>query len=256
MIDYYDIDAISASRLKKFRKSEKHGLLPDHESQSLAFGTAFHMAILEPEKFKSVYQTFSNRLDLRKKSHKRLNFYALSKYKMLSQQELEAITEMQKSICKNLLAHDIIKSISPDSIEKEYYWEIEGLKYKAKIDGYSPAYNAIVDIKTTSDSTVSGFTKSCFNYGYHISAVQYYEALEKVDNLTPDYFILIAVEKEPPYITSVFCYHRESEAISGAWEERDLLIQRYKRVVIDKEEPASYFEGIEYIQYPEYLYKY
>ena len=59
----------------------------------------------------------------------------------------------------------------------------------------------IIDLKTT--AYLKGFDKSVFRYGYHRQAAMQLDGLESIDGKKRQY-VLFAVEKDAPYLTSVF----------------------------------------------------
>ena len=89
--------------------------------------------------------------------------------------------------------------------ELPVFGKIEGLDAKCKVDFLNTKYNVCVDLKTTTNSAPDEFSKSVYNYRYHVQAA-FYMDLTKAER-----FIFIAVEKEAPF--NVELYELDAETI-------------------------------------------
>lgn len=88
--------------------------------------------------------------------------------------------------------------------ELSYFWQDKdtGLVCRCRPD-FLRGGNIIVDIKTTADAEPKAFSKQIANLNYHLSAAFYLDGVTAVTGEKYDKFIIIAVEKEPPYGVSV-----------------------------------------------------
>ena len=91
---------------------------------------------------------------------------------------------------------------------------------KFKPDVFLPERGIVVDIKTTQDAERKEFEKSIFNFGYHLQAGFYFEGLRRL-GFEPDLYLIVAVEKEPPYGVKV--YNLDPDVIDFGWRDEDAL---------------------------------
>lgn len=70
----------------------------------------------------------------------------------------------------------------------------------------------VVDYKTAADASPARFGRAAADHGYHIQGPYYLDALRWLD-LTGDHppvFVVVAQEKTPPYLVSVFTYKQRA----------------------------------------------
>ena len=77
-----------------------------------------------------------------------------------------------------------------------------------------PKSGIIVDLKSTGDARVKEFTRSVFNYGYDMQGGFYFEGFKRL-GYRPKAFVLLAVEKSPPYAVRV--YRLMPEVLEFGW---------------------------------------
>jgi hypothetical protein len=131
-----------------------------------------------------------------------------------------AVTEEQWNISSILLSNytkkediynDTLRSyaVSHDKAEIDVYnevmhtAEIEGVLCKGKIDRrlvYNTGWG-LIDLKTTANAGLIGFSKSIRNYEY-IRQLAFYSLL--VSDIPPKYIVIIALQTEPPYQVQMF----------------------------------------------------
>ena len=112
---------------------------------------------------------------------------------------------MRNAVFAHPFARQILSSGKP---EQTIIWNDEetGLNCKGRIDWLPDMVteNVLVDLKTTSDASLKGFTRSCVDYGYAKQAGMYLDGVIKATGAVFDAFIFIAVEPGPPYRTEVY----------------------------------------------------
>ena len=64
------------------------------------------------------------------------------------------------------------------------------------------------------------------NLLYHVSAAQYYDACEAVLDRTPDFFVFVCVESEPPH--GVACYELQPRDILVGERLMNIARERYR----------------------------
>ncbi len=95
-------------------------------------------------------------------------------------------------------------------------WKDEetGLDCKGIIDRVCEwnGYTALIDLKTCVDADKDSFSKTIGNYGYHVRAAWYLDALNKIKPMDRRFFFVL-VEKSPPYLCNWFDAHDDNDAL-------------------------------------------
>jgi hypothetical protein len=105
--------------------------------------------------------------------------------------------------------------------ETSIFGKIEGLDAKCRVDFLNTKHNVIVDLKTTNSAAPDEFSKSVWNYRYHVQAA-FYMDLTKAER-----FFFIAVDKEKPF--NVELYELDPEAIEKGRIEYKKDIETLKK---------------------------
>ena len=182
-------------------KSIKHMLLDAHEpTDAMAFGSAFHEALLEPEKFKC---TLLPQGDKRTKEYKDAMANLNVVGHLLSDNDLQTLNDMLESVKSNLKLKQVLDAKT--WVERAIFaTHIDtGLRVKIRPDFYTEKYKGIaIDVKTTTDASPQKFKGSIYNFRYYRSYALYYvimrDASEALGFPFNDYRLL-AVEKTAPY---------------------------------------------------------
>lgn len=113
----------------------------------------------------------------------------------------ELLTQMTKSIRQHPAARLLLQSGVAESV---HLWtdETTGIDCKLKADWLTSIENLVVDLKTTKDSSPSGFRRSCRQMRYHVQAAFYLDGLAKTS--PRDGFVFICVEKKYPFKVAVY----------------------------------------------------
>ena len=225
---YHGTKALSKSGLDQFRKSPAHfrawqdGITKNESSPALEFGTAVHMAILEPELFAATYTVFSG--DRRNKDGKAAYEAVIASGKTpLNQEQWDNITGAAAAVHAHPAAAPLLNGIQT---EVSCFDNWMGVKVKARIDGLGKDY--IIDVKTTQDASPVAFGKSCAQFRYHVQAA-WYRQITGINR-----FVFIAVEKEAPY--GVACYELDEQAINLGID----IIEEQLRTYIECEQLNSW----------------
>ena len=205
--DYHKHPALSNSGisllLDRPSKYYHQVILEERESTAaMTFGSAFHCAVLEPERYAVEYAT--NPHDGRTKSGKEWAANNTNKT-ILSSADAELIEKMRDGIGKNALARTLI--MEPGLIEESYFWTdiITGVVCKCRPDKIVTVDERVIvlDLKTTDDASPESFAKSVANYGYHRQAYWYVFGLDE-NIIAVDEFIFVACEKKPPHECALY----------------------------------------------------
>ena len=180
---YHEAPGINASQLNAFARSPAYCLLrrsePEKSTAALRIGVAVHGILLNHTDPKHVPE--------------------------ITVAEVAKAVAMAESLgdnpdFKKLLAHT-------DATEMSIFWERQGIRCKARPDGYGRGF--ILDVKTTRD--LKRFSPwSITDYGYHIQAGWYQIALEEALDRETDAFYFPVVQSTEPFETAVFRLHNDS----------------------------------------------
>lgn len=203
---YDEIPAVRRSDLWELRKSPAHYLYAaTHERETtsaLAFGTAAHKYILEPDDFWNCY-AIAPKVDRRTKAGKEeyTAFLEQSAGKtIIAQEDFETIKQMDEAIMQNESAIRLLKT-GQHEVPIEWTDPETGEECKCRPDCITGDY--IVDYKTTMSCEGNAFEYSCRKYGYKLQAAMYTEGVFNT-TLESKKFAFVAQEKNPPYAVRVY----------------------------------------------------
>lgn len=235
-MDYYNHPAMSRSKLVDLDKMTpyewylKHlaNALESKSTKALDFGSAFHCAILEPHLYNDLY--CYNPYDMRTKQGK--EFYGENNHKtILSKADNDLLDNMFWSL-SNHPAYKIIKSC--DLKEEEFYFDLEGIEFKAKIDCVDTKSHIIYDVKTSADSykydiytnqVEDKFFRDMSKYGNDAQVYIYSEAYKQKYGVMPR-FTFICIQKKLPYQVQVIDV--EESFLECGMNKTNRLISLYK----------------------------
>lgn len=206
---YHSLPLFSNSLAQQVRRSPAHAKvwLDGHReyTDAMRTGSLIHANILEPDRFEA-HHIVEGKRDKRLKAWKE----AAKEHgedACLFQSEYDKIHRIGDAVRNHPAAAQLLADSDPSLREITGFWQSDdGVENKARIDLLCPFQDgvAIVDIKTTKDASFAAFQRSIANYGYHTQGAQYSECIRKCADLNPQWFIIIAVEKEPPYAVAVY----------------------------------------------------
>jgi hypothetical protein len=260
MATYHAWRAASNSRLSRLHRSPAHLKAyleqPPADTAALAAGRAIHCAVLEPDEFPQRF-VVAQKCTATKKDKERCRnngtqFWAQEGWRCgvhpgtgPADDSQQVITEGDHAMClrirDNVHAHASAGGLVTGEGRNELtlLWrdaETEQL-CKARHDRHSPviAGGAIVDVKSTIDARLNPFERSIFAHGYHRQGAFYLEGAEALE-LPAQHFVIIAVEKDPPYAVAVYRL-TEGALEAGAQQIRQLL-RRYAACMATDTWPA------------------
>lgn len=195
---YHAYEGISNSGLNHVARSPAHyRYAPPYKStRAMEIGTAFHTALLEPERYESEYMTVTGCNDRRLAEYKgAAKVYGNDK--TLTESEGAGCVIMAEAIRANTAARELL--------EKEGYAEISafiedpetGVLMRCRydwltVDGYA------MDLKKTQDAREHAFSRAMFNYRYHCQAAMYRHIYELITGKPLENYQFLAVEETPP----------------------------------------------------------
>jgi hypothetical protein len=195
---YYGIQKVSNSLLGLVA-CHRDGLPPFKVSEdTLEFGRQFHEAILEPEKYRS-----------------RITEPGYIK-------NIFRIKEMVKVARENVIIKMALNAAGTRYEFSHFFTEERyDIECKAKFDILSQGGKTIIDLKTTSETTLQGFVESITKYNYHRQAAFY------MDHSTADKFVFIGVTKKSPYRTFTVVLEINDELTCIGRKQYEELIDFY-----------------------------
>ncbi|HXG58144.1 MAG TPA: PD-(D/E)XK nuclease-like domain-containing protein [Thermoanaerobaculia bacterium] len=218
--EYEAIPAINASVLEHFERSAAHAreamLHPPKPTDAMEFGTALHVAVLEPARFSREYVA-APKCDRRTKVGKETWAAFEAEHRgaqLMDAEDFIAICRMRDAVWSHPVAKELLRG--PGHNEVAVVWENEetGLLCKALLDriGSFDGWTWIPDLKSTGDASPREFSYSIKRYHYGAKAAYYLDGCNTVAP-RPRRFCWIAIEKEPPY--AVALYEPTDDAINA-----------------------------------------
>lgn len=239
----------------------------DGDTPAKAFGKAYHCRVFEPEVFAATYALppVDPPRDLRHlrnaKSPSEATLEAIAWWDdyaaqnagkiMLSQEQFELIEEMLAGLKANPLVNKLLFVDAGDN-EVTLRWvdADTGVECKARPDRWLRAMRVMLDLKSTDDAELSAFMRSVEKYGYHIQH-SHYSAGAAACGEPLDEFLIVAQEKEAPYLARIFRVDTGAEA--RGFELRERGLQTLKRCIETQTWPG--YTGITEITLPAWAMK-
>lgn len=209
--EYRAHPALSQSDLRHILKSPLHYANREklqRNSEAMQFGTAAHMALLEPMKFKELYLTEptampnGEAINRRKKADKEfLEDFRLKNLDkvVIEEDDLDCITGILNSLLTNETAAMLLTGGEP---EIAACWEYRGHQCKGKLDKWHinhPLFGkTVVEFKTTQDASEAQFSREIINRGMDFQAAFYNIAFNA------DRYFIIACDKSAPYAHGIY----------------------------------------------------
>ena len=248
---------------------------PRTPTEAMRFGSAFHTFMLEPDEFTSRHSIAVQCSAILKSGanagkhcsndanytnagagycgqHKPVGSTALTN--AISRDDFNAIEAMSAAIHAQPSARLVMqKNDSEDDEEVAIFTERDVNGYplvcKGKIDIWRPrSLNAMADIKTTTNASPAEFARDIENMAYHRQAAFYFDLCEAIGKPV-ETFILIAIEKSPPYGCACYTLAPNSPSVEVGRDENRRLMETYARCEQSGYWP-SYAETFEEIALP------
>ena len=249
--EYRLLDAIGKSDLDLIAKSPAHfKCAVREETAAMALGSAVHCAVLEPTRFATDY-VVAPECDKRTKAGKEqwAEFEAANAGKIVLGMEDGMLCHY---LAQSVLSHghglaaQLLVGAMP---EVSALWSDAefNVRCRARFDALTPG-GWIIDLKTTTDASPRGFSKSVANFRYHVQAAWYLDGYQiATGGDLPVGFLFIAVEKTPPYAVALYELDAESVDHGRMVARRDLA--RYANAR-DLDHWGGYQEGIQTLSLP------
>ena len=185
----------------------------EQKNDAYMIGRAVHMLALEPKKYHESFYKMTETVDLRTKSGK--EFYEKVCNEAGDKQILRpAEWELIEDIAHSIEQHAVWNKVGSGNVEHSIYWDggIYNTRLRARPDFFND--NIIIDLKTT--ESISAFSRSVYQYGYHRQAAMQIDGLKNIDGKNR-FFAFFVVEKKAPHLTA--CFQLDEQAIEQGRKE-------------------------------------
>ena len=258
---HHDVEAISKTNLDHIHQSYQHYLESKKEQTSplsgplpkcLVEGAALHCLVLTPEQFTTDFRILPP-LNRRTREGKALYQQILSEGKPVIPASVFVKLEAMGGAIGN---HPTASKLLKDGIaESSYLWTDPdtGVMCKCRPD-YLIKDIAIPDIKTCMDASYDAFQRAIIDHRYHVQGAYFIDGVSAVlnDGVKRD-FILIAVEKSPPFAVAV--YKLSDKAIELGREIYKMDLKKYKAHIEAPTMWPGYSPSVEDIELPNWAYR-
>ncbi len=201
---YHSYEGISNSGLNLVSRSPAHyaHAAARTATRAMDIGTAFHTALLEPERYAAEYMTVSGINDRRKSEY----VQAAKQYgkdKTLTESEGASVAVMQEAIRANSAARAILDQKGYAELSAFIADPGTGVLMRCRFDWLTESGIAL-DLKKTQDSRESAFSRSIWQYRYHCQHAMYSHVYELITGQPLQAFKFLAVEEQPPCANVVY----------------------------------------------------
>lgn len=247
---YHSMPGVSNSGLNMVARSLAHYKYRSQfkQTRAMEIGTAFHTALLEPERFKSEYMMLRDINDRRKSEYKEAA-KVYGNENTLTASESDSVLTMLHAVMDN-----------PDAmavLDKEGHAELSGFAQdpetgiwiRARFDWLTTDGHAL-DVKKTQDARERAFQKSIHNYRYYCQDAMYSHVYELITGQPLEKYEFLAIEEQPPCANVV--YELDVLAKKYGWDEYRAALLKYAEAV-EKDQWPAYQETRGLIGLPEYL---
>lgn len=234
--EYHAHPALSASGLKALAQSPAHYQASRQyreETPAMRLGSAFHCAVLEPERFDTEYASAD--FDRRTKSGKaRAAELEASKTLLLSRDDFDAVQRMRDAIFAHRTASELLQTRGGVA-ESSWFATVDGVECKCRPDWLLMGDSIIVDLKSTLNANPKDFGRTVFNFGYHLQACHYLRVLQAAE-VRAERFVFVACEKAAPFGVSVHIL--DDAAMELGYTQHNRLLDLYRHCLAVNEWPG------------------
>lgn len=224
-----DTSRISKSGLDLINKSPLHYwhryLNPDREQEStpaLEFGSAFHLALTEPDIYADRYAVFNGdrRTNAGKAAYQEL---IDAGRQIIKQDDADTISRMRDAVYRY---PRLVDALQHGKHEQTFTWKDSHTHAPCKMRLDTLHNNVVFDWKTTEDASPMAFRHSVRKYRYHVQNAFYMHGLAE-NGIHINAFYFVAIEKSAPH--GVGIYELPHEAINEGMQAYEANLVTYMR---------------------------
>lgn len=208
-----DAPSISSSGLKLITKKTplhywwQSAMNPNRpaqkQSRALNLGSALHDLILLGSDIGKAFHIlpadFNPRATTAQAEQIQARDYAIKKGKrVLTKADFDTLQAMAESVMRHELAMALVTAGTPE-ITLAARDPITGVWMRARPDVLPDTMEIVPDVKTAADASLDVYERAATRFGYFQSAAHYLDVIEQIYGEAKRRFVLITIEKEPPY---------------------------------------------------------
>jgi hypothetical protein len=254
--DYHKEEAVSKSDLELFHRSPAHYRAKElkEPTSAMVFGAAFHTFTLQPDLFGHDFEAMPEGMNLRTKEGKDFALIAEKEGKtIIKWGDWEIMKAMGKSLNNHSTAQTLLSSKGPREISGFWTDKRTGLDCKLRADLITSESHIVADLKTTTDARLEPFMSKISNLHYHWQGAHYLQGVSEITGESHRDFVIIAIEKEPPYAVAV--YRLDDAMLYCGQEELKALMDEFKECKERDNWPAYLPDEIRPISLPKWYLK-
>lgn len=225
------------------------------------FGSALHVAILEPERFETA--VFRGPEDRRGNKWTDAEVYCKNQKKiLLTASDYEEIQAIRDVVHSNNEINQLVtggKGVSEMSVYTERLVTISTEDEPAEVkvlckcrhDRFRLDLDLSIDLKSAEDASEEGFKRAIANYGYHVQDA-WYSDITSFAAGTSTAMCFLAVEKDAPWAAAL--YEIPPSFFVEGQVRAERALHRYAECLYKNEWPG-YPKGVKELRFPRWAYK-
>lgn len=239
------LDVLHDDPYKFFNRKQRE------QTRAMQIGSAIHAAILEPDVFAEEYMLLPEVRDRRQSEYKQA-VKAFGVGKVFTNAECERIAGMQKAVHANTEAHKLLTAPGYFEVSGFSVDERTGLVMRHRFDKLANINGEWVgvDLKKTQCANQFKFSRSMWDYRYHVQDAIYSKGFKEITGSELAAFKFIAVEESHPNKVAIYELCDISKKIGA--EEARLDLDELSEYV-DGNKQAHNDNGSEIISLPEFV---
>lgn len=246
---YHSYAGVSKSGLDLINRSPAHyryGTKREPTS-SMVLGSAIHAAILEPDWFKMKYVLLKDVNDRRKAEYKAAVSVHGAELVLIAG-DADRVSGMQEVVYANSECRDLLTPLSEYATELSAFIECPetGVLMRCRYDFLAYQKGYTVDLKSSRSSAPNEFSKSVYNYRYHVQDAMYSDIYKLITGKNIDFKFLV-VESDAPHVPMIYTLTDETKSIGFAEYRRN--IETYAECIKNNEWPG-YGETVQELSLP------
>jgi hypothetical protein len=247
---YLAVDAASKSRLWTLHsKTPAHCRVQREATPDMAWGSAAHVALLEPDRFAAA--VLRGPADRRGK--KWSEFLDANPGKLvLPEAEFDDVVAMQNAVMQN---HQVKALTTRAGVsEASAFWQDpdSGVDCKIRPDRYVEGLSLMAELKTTNDASPDTFRRTAMRLGYDLGDALYTEGWAAAGGGEVEDFIFIVVEREPPYAHAIYQLDEPARLRGRTIMQKALLTYQQCKAA---GQWGGYPAQVTTLSYPEWVYQ-
>lgn len=215
--------------------ARQYMLTPPEPTPAMVLGQAIHAAILQPDLFREHYVR-GPEFDRRTKQGREAWEALAAEHPnaiILKPEDYDRCIAIRDAVHSHHYARKLLRGQTEVSAVWRDPWF--GVLCKGRFDCVPTGLGIIVDVKSVSDASPRAMQRFIYAYGTYLQAAHYMIGAKQL-GVDADYFVLIAVEKEPPY--GIGIYNIRGDALMAGEEELAKLLRTWSECETEGQWPG------------------